>query len=67
MQAVITDILVFYILYYIVLVFNMYMLDDDRKVEMSKYIDWFDKGTTYIPLTFLLGESTSCTCCSSHV
>ena len=48
----------FYFLYYVVFFVQMFVLDEHGKVEMSKLIDWFERGTAYIPLTFLLGVYT---------
>lgn len=72
-KAIWRDILLFYVLYFIVFAVNYTLFVNgpskedveaalrDKRVlqsdvrEMSKLIDWFDRGTGYIPLTFLLG------------
>ena len=54
-KAVGRDLILFYFLYYVVFGINLIFLDESGKVAFTKLIDWFERGTGYIPLTFLLG------------
>ncbi|CAI5453048.1 unnamed protein product [Caenorhabditis angaria] len=54
-KAVLQDLIGFYVLYYIVLTSQYYLLDEQGKEYFTGWITWCETGCGYIPLSFLLG------------
>uniref|UniRef100_A0A914UQ25 Bestrophin homolog n=1 Tax=Plectus sambesii TaxID=2011161 RepID=A0A914UQ25_9BILA len=54
-KAVLKDLIIFYIFYYIIMAFQWYLLDEKQKEYFTGWIKWCEYGASYIPLSFLLG------------
>ncbi|MFH4980865.1 hypothetical protein AB6A40_007574 [Gnathostoma spinigerum] len=54
-KAVLKDLIVFYVLFYLILFCQWYFLNDEQKVYFTGWIKWCEIGSEYIPLSFLLG------------
>ncbi|VDD94252.1 unnamed protein product [Enterobius vermicularis] len=54
-KAVLKELILFYILYYIIMIFQFFCLDEQGRIYFAGYISLCAKGLNYIPLSFLVG------------
>uniref|UniRef100_A0A0N5AIE2 Bestrophin homolog n=1 Tax=Syphacia muris TaxID=451379 RepID=A0A0N5AIE2_9BILA len=54
-KAVLKDVIIFYAAYYVILSYQYYFLDEKGKEYFTGWIEWCEIGSSYIPLSFLLG------------